>query len=721
MRSFLLLFVSLLLVGQSPLAMAQEEPTHITPSALLAPLSPQLEEALKDENAQVSFLVFLNEQLDVNEVLLRAGMQNESRLAKTEKLYEALTTHARIEQQSVLSVIEVNALSYQPFYIVNMIEAEGDQELVDLLRTHPDVDRIELNPSIQQMLSVDEVAASLYEERLNDWLSIFHGPTQATLARPYGLDDTNAPNVWGRGFRGEGITVASQDTGVQWDHAALKASYRGWDEATQTANHVYHWFDMWGSDGRPPSCASHVQIPCDDNGHGSHTVGTMAGDATNDGGTIIGMAPDANWIGCRNMLRGVGKPSSYMGCFEFFLAPYPQDGDKFTDGRPDLSPDIINNSWACPPEEGCDIHSLRQVVETVRSAGLFVISSAGNEGGDCSSVENPIAVYDASFSVGAHSRSGIIANFSSRGPVTADGSGRLKPDLTAPGVSVESAYVQDAYRSLQGTSMASPHVAGAAALLWSAVPELRGNIDLSEQVFIKSAVPTFANQCGEGEVGVTPNTTYGFGRLDVLNAVQLANNPASASVEVLNCDQTPLAGAEVQLIDQYTGYTYSALSDEMGNAALPKLYPSVVQGTSLSQIYTATAVAGEATFAPITNTITAGNQVTMTLEAATCPALSTVTVEVLFGGRPVGAIGEITLVNQQTGHRYSHTIPTNGTTSMAPVALEFVNVLAGGYWIETSSQQIQKVDAPINVTAGSTVPVQLTMTQELYLPVLRTN
>ena len=90
--------------------------------------------------------------------------------------------------------------------------------------------------------------------------------------------------------------------------------------------------------------------------------------------------------------------------------------------------------------------SLRQVVETARAAGQLVVASAGNSGPSCCTVNDPIALHDASFTIGAHDSSGFIASFSSRGPVTVDGSNRLKPDIAAPGVYVLSA---DSMRQLR--------------------------------------------------------------------------------------------------------------------------------------------------------------------------------------------------------------------------------------------------------------------------------
>ena len=272
------------------------------------------------------------------------------------------------------------------------------------------------------------------------------------------------------------------------------------------------------------------------------------------------------------MLDGWGTPASYAACFEFMLAPYPQDGDPFTDGKPELAPHIINNSWGCPPSEGCDIDSLRRVVETARSAGQVVVASAGNNGPACSTVQFPISMYAAAFSIGAHNSDGLLAGFSSRGPVTADGSGRLKPELTAPGVFVFSSVPYNNYDSYSGTSMASPHTAGAIALLWSAAPELIGNVDLTEQVLVKSATPVLDSQCLPSATPVSPNPAYGYGLLDIYAAVEMALTPWQAVVKVTNATDDPQDQINVVLVDQLTGYTYRTSTGFNGLARIPLLY-----------------------------------------------------------------------------------------------------------------------------------------------------
>ncbi|MCB0571059.1 MAG: S8 family peptidase [Phaeodactylibacter sp.] len=252
-------------------------------------------------------------------------------------------------------------------------------------------------------------------------------------------------------------------------------------------------------------------------------MGTMVGD---DGGANqIGVAPGAHWIGCRNMERGWGTLSSYLECFEWFLAPYPVGGVP-AQGNSALAPHVINNSWSCPPDEGCNTANfsiMETAVNNLVAAGIVVVVSAGNSGPSCSTVNTPAAIFENSFSVGATSSSDLIASFSSRGPVTVDGSGRMKPDVAAPGVGVRSATIGTGYSIKSGTSMAGPHVVGAVALLLSAKPEMAGNVGAITGMLKNTALGlTASNGCGGDGPEAIPNNTYGYGRIDALAATASA-------------------------------------------------------------------------------------------------------------------------------------------------------------------------------------------------------
>ena len=512
-----LLFAVLLVISSTALAQTVE------PAASdQSKIAPALADALRTSPGDISFLVILSEQMNPQQVVAAAGA--EDIVAKRAALYAALTEHARRTQAPLRAWLDAQGVSYTAHYLVNMLEVRGDLALARRLVQRPEVGRLVHNPLVRGFEVFDASRPSWLKQE-----ALSASPASATSATlPWGLIDANADDVWALGFRGQGIVVAGQDTGVAWDHPALQRTYRGWNPTTMTVTHAYNWFDAWGRDpDLDRSCPADPQIPCDDDlhsSHGTHTLGTIVGDATGMGDTVIGMAPDAVWIACRNMRNGFGTPASYTACFEFFLAPFPQGGDPMTDGRPELAPHIINNSWGCPPQEGCDADSLRQVVETMRAAGIFVVASAGNEGPDCSTVKNPIGLHDAVTSVGAHASNGAIAWFSSRGPVTVDGSGRLKPDLTAPGVGVRSAGrlsngQPTVNLTLSGTSMAAPHVAGAVALLWSLEPGLIGKVEETEQILLDSTVAVPSANCLSG-TPQSPNPVYGYGRLDVLKAAQ---------------------------------------------------------------------------------------------------------------------------------------------------------------------------------------------------------
>ncbi len=419
-------------------------------------------------------------------------------------VHAALRAQAAATQAGVIGWLRREGVEYQAFSVVNAVAATLPPSRLDLLAKRKDVVRIDADPVIRHALPKAEPLPL----------------GKAVTAIELGVTYINAPAVWALpgNPRGTGIVVAGQDTGYRWTHAALKAKYRGWNGVS--ANHDYQWHDAIHSGGGV--CGANAVAPCDDNGHGTHTMGTMIGD---DGGTNqIGVAPDAKWIACRNMDVGNGTPTTYLECFEFFLAPYPVGGTP-AQGDPNQAPHVINNSWGCPAVEGCNSGNwatMQTAISNLTAAGVLVVVSAGNGGSGCSTVSDPPAFFAESFSVGNFSAStGTLSGSSSRGPVTVDGSNRMKPDISAPGSSVRSAVNSGdtSYTTMSGTSMAGPHVAGAAALFMSAVPALQRQPALVRQYLEQSATAVSSTACSSAGV---PNNLYGHGRLDVLAAVQAA-------------------------------------------------------------------------------------------------------------------------------------------------------------------------------------------------------
>ena len=422
--------------------------------------------------------------------------------SKVSSAMQQLQTAARSSQAEVLSVLRERNLTHRPFWIANAIWARVDSAAMAQLAGMPQVGRINANSRLQQPLP----------------------PSQPTVKRApnaieWGVQRVGAPALWARGIRGQGVVIAGQDTGYQWDHPALRRAYRGWNGSA--ADHNYHWHDAIHAliGGGSNLCGLDSPAPCDDDGHGSHPMGSMVGD---DGGANqIGVAPAARWIGCRSMENGDGSPATYLECMQWFLAPTDLAGNN---PDPTRAPHVINNSWGCPPSEGCTtVGILEEAVNNLRAAGILVVVSAGNSGSACGSIDTAPGPYASGFTVGATDITDQIAGFSSRGPATVDGvSFLLKPDISGPGVTIRSSVRGGNYGNISGTSMAGPHVAGAAALLMSAEPRLRGNPEAVEALLRASARPQLSAQtCGGFSGSLVPNAVFGHGIVHAERAVAL--------------------------------------------------------------------------------------------------------------------------------------------------------------------------------------------------------
>ncbi len=443
-----------------------------------------------------SFLVVMDQAAQLDALQFQAD--------RTASAMNALQATAQASQRGAIAQLRSLAadpaldVRYRQYWIANVIAVWGKRPVLEAMAARPDVRQIASNRPFRVAL---EPA----------------GPEMPGAAQgiEWNIARVHAPDLWARGITGQGITYANADTGVYWEHPALKPHYRGWNGSS--ADHSYNWWDaIHNQIAAVPNkyCPYSDQQPCDDQGHGTHVMGTGVGD---DGaGNQIGMAPGAKWIACRNMDQGIGQPSAYMECLEFFIAPWDLHQQN---PNPALHADVISNSYSCTFSEGCTAPGvLNNAIENVRKAGIFMAVSAGNDGPACSSLAEPPAVEPDVVTVGAVDSANQIASFSSRGPVTVDGSNRQEPDLVAPGMGVRSSAFNGGYVLMEGTSMAAPHVAGAVALIWSAYPPLRHQVQQTEDFLKSTAIPLYPNAtqiCGSDTTTSLPNNVYGNGLLNL--------------------------------------------------------------------------------------------------------------------------------------------------------------------------------------------------------------
>lgn len=254
-----------------------------------------------------------------------------------------------------------------------------------------------------------------------------------------------------KGYDGNGITVAVIDTGVA-PH----------DDLVKPTNRIIEFMDF----------VNNKETPYDDNGHGTHVAGIIAGNGYSSRGKYVGIAPKSNIIGIKALdENGGGSTSDIIAALSYCIEMMDKYNIK-----------IINLSLGTPATHSPDKDPLVKAVEKCVEAGIIVVTAAGNSGPNARTILSP-GISKEVITVGAvddkrtvDPSDDTIAPFSSRGP-TPDGI--QKPDLVAPGVNINSISHSklDSYTSLSGTSMATPLVSGSLALL------LNRYVDLSPKEF----------------------------------------------------------------------------------------------------------------------------------------------------------------------------------------------------------------------------------------------
>lgn len=630
------------LVPASAAASAGNQRAQVSP-ALLASL---------EAGATTGFVVYLRERADLSPAASLPASQ------RAQRVYSELTATAARSQLPVRELLDERKATYKAYWIANAIWVSGDKALLDELAANSAVERIEPSKTYPLITPTE-------------------GTAQATVdAVEWGIDNIKAPQVWSAyGDRGQGIVVANIDSGVQFDHPSLVNQYRG-NLGGGSFNHNYNWFD--------PASICPSAAPCDNNDHGTHTMGTMVG---SDGGTNqTGVAPEAKWIAAKGCETNNCSDASLLASAQWVLAPTDLSG---ANPRPDLHPDIVNNSWG---GSGGDLWYQASVNAWI-AAGIFPMFSNGNSGPGCNTAGSP-GDYPQSYSAGAYDISNNIASFSSRGASAVDGG--LKPNISAPGVNVRSSVPGGGYAAFSGTSMASPHVAGTVALIWSAAPAVKGDVAATKALLDASAIDVNATTCGGT---AADNNVFGEGRLDAFAAVTAAPRGPSGTVVGTVTDSstgTPIAGATV------------ATGDRTATTA--------ADGT-----YTLTAPAGDQPVSAskfgyhtqtVTVTVVENASVTQNFALVSAPSV-TVSGKVTDGsghgwplyaridvpGRPGGPV----FTDPITGN-YSFTIPGNATHNLTTTAK------LPGYKVVTTAVTLTTANKVVNIA----LPVEQACTAPGY-------
>jgi uncharacterized repeat protein (TIGR01451 family) len=613
--------------GQAPTLQATPKGNPVEPSLLRALAESELDGRVEE---YLPVIITLRDQTDLSAALDGASSIEETRA----RIVSALQATASRSQESLLTYLEEAKAAgtverYAQLWIVNAIAVQAQPTVIYEIAARPEVASIHLDNYRQWI--VEETS---YDTKAPDLQS----------SDEWGISQIHADEVWASlHISGTGVVVAGMDTGVDWLHPALQSNYRGYNPHGP-ANHAYSWHD---------TTSLGAIYPVDDHGHGTHTMGTVAG----QGG--IGVAPGARWIAVKSFDNTGGAYDSWLHAgFQWLLAP---------GGNPALAPDVVNCSWG---NNNGYATTFQSDLQALRAAGIFAVFSNGNNGPGARTVGSPASLPEA-FAVGATDEYDQVTNFSSRGPSPWE---EVRPHVAAPGIRVRSSLPGGAYGLRQGTSMAAPHVSGVVALLHSVSPTL--SITRTAYVLTSTAVPL-----GDS----IPNNNTGWGRVDAFAAVASLAHPGFIAGTVAQAgDGTPIEDALV--------------------AATP--HAGAGGGT------TTTDVDGhyELALAPSTYdlTVSAFGYAPATVWAVGVTTDTTTVVDIPLTALPTGVLqGQIT--DATTGQPITATVTVLKTPREATTSTYTFTLPAGTYTVRASSLGYRVVTATATITAGQVTTADLSL------------
>ncbi len=412
-------------------------------------------------------------QMDVKSMMLKSGNipvivilkdQPSFKSLSKENAVSSLKSHASGSQQKLAALLDEEksrgkAEKIKQFWIVNAIAVNASPELIERLAKRDDVASIELDAELHIMEDFS--------------VQVSQGQIDSATSE---IKRINATKVWELGIDGTGINVSVIDTGINASHPDI-------------AGRVIKWVDYIGG----------LSSPYDDHGHGTHVAGTVGGNGSR--GNTTGVAPNVSLLVAKVCnSAGTCPSSSIVSGIQWSV-----------ENKANITSISLGGSSRDT--------AITTAVTNAMNAGVVVIAAAGNSGPGEGTINYPAGEKNV-IAVGAVDSSDNIANFSgcggcssSRGPITVDGEVLTKPDVSAPGKDITSLYyLSNGYAIMSGTSMATPHVSGAVALMLQAA---RNNGSTLTPAQIKNILETTSVDLGTSG----KDNTYGAGRIDVFAAI----------------------------------------------------------------------------------------------------------------------------------------------------------------------------------------------------------
>ena len=496
---------------------------------LREPLPEVLRTATEHELVPVS--IVFREQVAAADVAALAE-RYESKAARRAAQISRLKAAAVDGQRGVLEVLRAaeaagRAARIRPLWLTSVVGVDATPDLVRAIAARPEVEHVNWNPKVDVSLG-NRTAVS----RLDADVEVSEADPQEIEC---GTGSMRAPEVWSTlGITGAGAVVAVIDTGVCYAHPDIVNQI--WVNPGEDLDHDGVVMDLGDANGIDDDGNGFVDDfigwdfdvgdnnPDDDvEGHGSHCAGSVGGDGSS--GTQAGVAPDVKIMPVRVGVTFADEVDVWSA-MQYAAAN---------------GADAISMSLGWPHGQNPDRATWRSNADSTINLGTAMVVAAGNEGSgsEPDNVRTPGDVPRV-ITVGAVDCEDLVAGFSSRGPVTWSSvppygdypfpPGLVKPDVAAPGVDTKSHSFCSGYTFLSGTSMATPHVAGAVALMVSADPGLTHDA-------VKSTLESTAVELG----APGKDNEYGSGRVDAYEAVAAVAGPLAYETHTVS-DADPAFG-----------------------------------------------------------------------------------------------------------------------------------------------------------------------------------